>query len=258
MKKINQLLLFFFSFVTSFSLAQDNWRMENDLEYHFQRVDYWRASLNADSANAEDSTLRNRLLFYTNNNPATLKDNFKYLKYYEHMVVLTSDDNAFRIYELDDGTKEQHNFINVFQYQDGNKTESSLTMPGEDASVLKGREYKDLYTLKTKGRIYYLATYVVPRTKDDYSVGVQVFTKNAKGGFNDSTQVIVTNTYGTAVNNLEYPLVNPSGATNHSIYFNKNNKMLYVPIIWNDGVVSSAYTEYKFNKSNYFTEVKKN
>ena len=173
------------------------------------------------------------------------------------MKVLTSDDNSFRIYELDDGTSEHHNFINVFQYQDEKNVQATITMPGQDPSVLKGREYKQLYTLKTKGRIYYLATYVTPRSKDDYSVGVEVFSKDPKGTLNDSTEIIKTTTYGASVNNLEYQLVNPTGAVEHSIYFNKFNKTLYIPIVWNNGVVSSRYTMYKFTKSNYFVQEKK-
>jgi hypothetical protein len=243
--------------ITAFASAQSEWKMQDDLEYHFQRVDYWRSRMQQDSAAKEDSILRDRLLYYTNTYPATLRDNFKLLKYYDHLNVLSSDDNSFRIYSWDDGNARQHNFINVFQYKGNDKSvQASVSIPGNDVSTLKGREYRRLYTMKTKGRVYYLATFITPRSKDDYSMGVEVFSKNSEGGLDDSTHIIVNNTYGTAVNELEYEMGNASGAVDHCIYFDKSSKQLYVPIIWQDGVVSTAYTEYRF-KNNYFTEVKK-
>jgi hypothetical protein len=254
MKIICRFFVLLFVCAVSLSFGQSMIQVQNDLEFHYQLIDHWRAELNIDSATAEDAILRERLLYYTNTYPKTLQENFKYLKYYGHMGVLTSDDRSFRIYSWDDGNNEHHNFVNVFQYNTGDKVEAALTMPGVDAEALKGRGYRNLYTLKTKGRVYYLATYVIPRSKDDYSIGMDVFSKDPKGGLNDSTQIIVNNTYGTAVNNLEYNMENASGATHHSIYFNNSNKMLYVPIIWKDGVVSNAYTIYRF-KNNYFTEV---
>ncbi|HSY77291.1 MAG TPA: hypothetical protein VK890_10565 [Bacteroidia bacterium] len=256
MTKLKLLFCVGFIAIAASVIAQADWRMQNDLEYHYQRIDYWRARMNNDSVVYEDSILRAKLLYYTSANPGTLKDNFKYLKYYDHLTVLNSDDNTFRIYGWDDGSGEHHNFINVFQYKDGDKVESAPIIPGADAGVLKSREYKNMYTLKTKGRVYYLVTFITPRNKEDYSMGIEIFSKNAQGGLDDSTNIIVNNSYGTAVNELEFEMANASGATNHSIYFNKRNRLLYVPIMWKDGVVSTAYTQYRF-KNNYFTEVKK-
>ncbi len=255
MNKFKHFLFVVFIAITTSVVAQVNWRIQNDLEYHYQRIDYWRSRLNNDSAVYEDSILRAKLLYYTSVNPATLKDNFKYLKYYDHLAVLNSDDNSFRIYSWDNGTNGNHNFINVFQYKNGDKVESAPIVPGADAGTLKSREYKNMYTLKAKGRVYYLVTFITPRDKQDYSMGIEIFSRNSHGDLDDSTHIIVNNSYGTAVNELEFEMANASGATNHSIYFNKKNRMLYVPIMWKDGVVSTAYTQYRF-KNNYFTEVK--
>jgi|GEM_PF-2487835 hypothetical protein len=256
MKKIRITLVAVSMFTFSFSFAQSMLKIQGDLEAHYQLVDYWRSRFNMDSASSEDEILKGKLLSYVNTYPSTMKETFKYLKYYDHLTVLTSDDKAFRIYSWDDGNAEHPNFINVFQYTNNGKTEGALSIEGRDANVLKGREYRNMYTFKTKARVYYLVTYLVPSTaKENYSIGMDVYARDPKGGLNDTTQIIVNDTYGTAVNNIEYHLANASGATNHSIYFNTENKMLYVPIIWNDGVVSTAYTMYRY-KNNYFTEVK--
>lgn len=255
MKKIQFIFGLCFVAIASSLFAQENWKMMSDLEYHYQRADYWRSRLNQDSAAYEDSILQARTLYYTSTEPKTLRESFKYLKYYDGFTVLTSDDHAFRIYEWDEGTTQQHKYINVFQYKfDANKVESTPVMPGNDARTEQSRQYTDLYTLKSKGKVYYLATYLVRRDKNDYSVGVEVFSKNDQG-LSDSTHIIVTNTYGTAVRNLEYALIDGSGATSHSIYYNKFRKTLYVPIVWSDGVVSTAYTQYRF-RDDYFTEVR--
>ncbi|HTA83784.1 MAG TPA: hypothetical protein VK783_12640 [Bacteroidia bacterium] len=256
MKKIKLLLASVLIGSSSFSFAQSMWKIQSDLEAHYQLVDYWRSRFNMDSATSEDEILKGKLLSYVSTYPATMKEAFEYLKYYDHLTVLTSDDKAFRIYAWDDGNNDHHNFINVFQYNNSDKIEAALSIQGRDANALKGREYRNMYTLKTKERVYYLVTYIVPtNAKENYSIGMDVFARDPKGGLNDSCQIIVNDTYGTAVNNIEYHLANASGATNHSIYFNKETKMLYVPIIWNDGVISTAYTVYRF-KNNYFTEVK--
>jgi|SRR6185312_2003051 len=251
MKKITTTVLLFACVTTLF--GQQNWKVMTDLEYHFQRIDYWRSRMNNDSVIYEESLLRSKLLTYTAN-ASTLKQSFKYLKYYDGLNVISSDDRSFRIYSWDDGTKEHHHYINVFQYKNGDKVESAPTMLGVDAGVQEQREYKDIYTLKAKERTYYLARYVVRKEGGDFAMGLEVFSRDANG-MNDSTQIIVTNSYGTAVNNIEFDMSNTSGALSHHIYFNKFKKMLYIPIIWNDGVVSTAYTEYKF-KDHYFTEVK--
>jgi len=256
MKNIKALITSSLIIVASVVSAQSNWKVEDDLEYHYQQIDYWRSRMNNDSVVYEESLLRERLLSYINSSPNTLKESFKYLKYYDHLNVLSSDDNSFRIYSWDAGNVRQHSFINVFQYKSGDKTvQASLSIPGVDVETLKGREYRNLYTLKAKGRVYYLATFITPRDKDDYSMGVEVFSKNADGGLDDSTNILVTNNYATAVNELEFEMANASGATDHSIYFNKFTKLLYIPIIWRDGVVSTSYTAYRF-KDHYFTEVR--
>lgn len=253
-KNFRKILCFSALLLCSPLFAQENWKIMNELEYHYQRIDYWRSRLNNDSAVYEESLLRSKLLTYTSD-ASTLKQNFKYLKYYDGLTVLTSDDKLFRIYSWDDGTKEQHHYINVFQYKNNDKVESAMTMHGVDAGAQEQREYKDVYTLKAKDRTYYLARYIVRKGKGEYSVGLEVFSRDANG-MNDSSQIIVTNTYGMAVDNIELEVSNiSSGALSHTIYFNKFRKLLYVPIIWQDGVVSTAYTTYKF-KDHYFTEVK--
>lgn len=236
--------------------GQDVKRIEYDIDYHYNRIDYWRSRMNNDSVVYEKQLLLNRLLTYTNDVPATLRENFKYLRWYDHLQILTSDDKSFRIYSFDVGTKDQHSYINVFQYSGPDKSvHASISIPGSESANEADREYTRLYSLKVKGRIYYMATYVAPRVEHDYSVGMQVFSKNGSGMLDDSTHIIVNNSYGTAVNQLEFDMANASGAVNHCIYFNKYRRQLYVPIIWKDGVVSTSYITYRF-KDNYFTEVK--
>src|ERR1700722_1165478 len=210
---IKHVLLVCFIALVTLAQAQSNWKVEDDLEYHYQQIDYWRSRMNNDSVVYEESLLRQRLLSYISSSPNTLKESFKYLKYYDHLNVLSSDDNSFRIYSWDAGNVRQHSFINVFKYKAGDKSvQGSLEIPGATAETLKGREYRNLYTLKTKGRVYYLATFITPRdVRDDYSMGVEVFSRNSDGGMDDSTNILVTNSYATAVNELEFEMANASG-----------------------------------------------
>jgi hypothetical protein len=247
MKTLRFSLFICLSFIASNSFAQEMWNIQNDLDYYYQRVQYWNSHYQLDSAAKADASLRARLLYYTENNPATMKLGFKYLKYYDGLKIFTSNDKSFRIYQWDDESGPTgHNYITVFQYMVDNKVHSASLLPGCSSEPGSNMRYKDLYTLKTKTRVYYLATYAKKFSTDDVYEGIEVFSRNDHS-INDSVQIIKSTMADTAYCNYGYELFDAKGVTTHSIYFDTKKRTIYFPVVNKEYIVSSTYTAYKFN-----------
>ena len=254
MKTTRTLILICLSFITSHSFAQEMWNVQNDLDSYYQRVQYWNSHYQLDSAAKADAQLRARLLYLTSNNPETMKLSFKYLKYYDGLKIYSSSDKSFRIYQWDDEIGPTgHNYITVYQYIIDNKVQSASLLPGCQSQIASNMKYKNLYTLKTKTRIYYLATYAKKFSQEEAYEGVEVFSRNDHS-INDSIQIIKSTMADTAYCDYGYMLSEPKGVTTHSIYFDKKKKTIFFPVVNKEYVVSSSYTAYKFNGT-FFKEV---
>jgi len=254
MKHVKLLFLIAALCFATFSKGQDIWKIQNDLDSYYQRVQYWNLRYQLDSAAKASESLKERLVYYTSTCPATMKMTFKYLKYYDGLKIYTSNDKSFRIYQWDDESGATgHNYVTVFQYVIGGEVHSATVLPGSVSQPGSNQRYKDLYTLKTASRVYYLATYAKRFSNNDVFEGIEVFSKDDKN-INDSISIIKTTLADTAYSNYGYELFDAKGVTTHSIYFDKRHRTIYFPQVNKEYMVSSAYVAYKFN-GQFFKEV---
>ena len=141
--KVLVYLLLFIPFVT---FAQTPKGVETDLVKAFKRIDYWygkQGDTSSDILAVSDSLAKandvfgRKLQYYTSKYAFTINQKFSGFAN-TGLTINESSDGQFRIYSWDTymgGT--MHDFANVIQYKDGNKTNSILdTASGENEKYI--------------------------------------------------------------------------------------------------------------------------
>ncbi len=246
-------------FLYSNSYAQSPKEIEADLLKSFKKISYWSEQRSKDTSltwvnNLEEANgvFGNKLKYYTGKYPSTINCPFNSFKK-EHLDIISSDDGLFRIYSWD--TSEggtMHDFENVLQYKSEEKINSILdTAKSGDDYVYY---YSNLYTLKAKGKTYYLAVYGGIFSTKDVSEGIRIFTIE-NGKLNDAK--LIKTTTGPH-NKIEYGFdffSEVDWKVRPVISFDNVAKTLYVPLIDEKGKMTHQFILYKFT-GQYFEKVK--
>ncbi|MDB5153516.1 MAG: hypothetical protein JWR54_2267 [Mucilaginibacter sp.] len=246
-------------FLYSNSYAQSPKEIEADLLKSFKKISYWSEQRSKDTSlnwinNLEEANevFGNKLKYYTGKYPSTINCPFNSLKK-EHLDIIMSADGLFRIYSWDTwqgGT--MHDFENVLQYKSGGKVTSILDTTKSDEDYVY--YYSNLYTMKAKGKTYYLAVYRGIFSTKDVSEGVRIFTIE-NGKLNDAKLI---KTPAGLHHKIEYGFdffSEVDWKVRPAIHFDKAKKTLYIPLVDETGKMTHQFILYKFN-GKYFEKIK--
>lgn len=261
---MKQTLFYIIFFTTSTLFGQNIKSIEQDLLKELKAINYWDEYRGDDpkisrydSLELANTRLKNKLLSYTTSNIQTLQYAFKALQD-NGMTIATSADKLFRIYSWDTwqgGT--MHWFENVYQFATDKTTKSiSLTEKREEGDP--GGWFSEIFTLNLDNKAVYIGYFhAIYSTKDTYQ-GVKLF-NIADEELNDTLHLIKTKTgirnelgfgfdFFSVVDRKERPI--------KLIYYNKENRILKIPIVTETGKVTARFIEYIFT-GQYFERRRK-
>lgn len=216
-------------------------------------------SYSYDSIGKQNIIFRKEIQEYTSRYPFTISYKFDSLLS-DKIDIVTSGDGLFRIYSWDTwlgGT--EHDFENVWQYKFGDKVYSkSIYDTIRDADNGYVYYYSDIFNLKKNNKAYYLAIKNGIFSSRDASEGIKVFCLE-DGKLNDTVRVIKTTSglqneidfgfdFFSVVDRPERPL--------KLIKYDSIKKIIYIPVVLEDGKVTKKYIRYKFT-GEYFEKIGK-
>ncbi len=210
-----------------------------------------------------DTNLANRVLYYTNKFPVTIKMDFQLLRT-QDVNIMTSDDSLFRIYVWEEQhTLVRHAYRSVFQFKTGSKVKSCL-LPHADTAITGAEQafFDAIYTLVVNNKTYYLATYVNKYTSRNREEGIKVFaidSANVKGKekywLNDTVHLFKTKT--GLHNELSYKydvIASGDAGSDNGIEYDTTAMSFEIPIVTETGKMTESHIRYKFN-GQYFERV---
>lgn len=254
-------LLFCLFALASAARTQSNTAIEADLHQHLKNIWQWSSESNvegsSDSIVVENKRLIKKMLQAFNKNPATLYARFDSLD--QQMNIATSPDKKFRIYSWDTQTGGTMRFFaNIIQFKTltGVKAELYFNPIDDREEMGCGFFYDSVYEL-TKGKeTYYLATRTAIFSSKDLMHQVKLF-KTTNGRLNDTAALIKTKTGIRNELGYEYDFFSvvdiPYGSRPH-VTFNHKTNILSIPLVTEDGKVTSKTIRYKFN-GQYFVKM---
>src|ERR1035437_1332044 len=232
----------------------------------FGKINYWtfyKVDNNKidsyDSLEKANDTFEKLLLRYTSTNPQTLTSNFKNLVD-SGLIVVTSEDNLFRIYTWDTQTGgTMHEFRNVYQYKNAGKVFSKVIKSkntNEDGGD-PGCSYYKLNDIISNNKKYYIAQSTFILSSGLFYQNLKIFSiDNFK--LNDTAKLIKTKP--GLKNELGYEVDLTTAANrdrevpDYSISYDKSKKIITIPLILEDGKVTEKKIMYKFN-GQYFEKL---
>lgn len=253
MKK--QIALFFILF--NFTLYSQTPKMiEKELNDLLQK----REEIDSQAENSYDllakynKELQNLVLKFTSSNPETLTYKFENLR--NGLNIVSSEDGQFRIYTwntLQGGSMQYYK--NVFQFKAGGKIHSKLSDSSLD-NKNSGVNFLEVNELKVDDKTYYLTTSVAVGSSALYYYQAKVFAIE-KGKLNENAKLIKTKT--GIKNTLGYEVDLSSTANRDrkdglessdfsAIIYDKKNKIIIIPLINENGMVTKNKIKYKFEK----------
>jgi hypothetical protein len=169
--------------------------------------------------------------------------------------IVTSEDSLFRIYSWDTWTGgTMHFFNNVFQYSYNGKIKTEfLELDEGDPSGF----YSDIFTLRSGAKTYYLAINNGMYSSKDVGESIRVFAIE-NGVLNKNVKLIKTTTGMTGTIEVYFDFfsgVDRPERPVRVIKYDKNKKIIYIPVVYEDGKVTNKFIQYKFN-GNYFEKYK--
>jgi hypothetical protein len=209
-----------------------------------------------DSLNYYSELFTTRLSTFVKNNPATLSYKFKSLTDSNACHIVTSTDGLLRIYSWNTwlgGT--MRDFTNVFQFKSGNKVHSTNLNNDEDDF---GLYFTDIFTLKANSKTYYLAVGGGSESSKYAYETISVYAIS-NDTLNDKVKLIkTTNGLNNSIT-FEYDFFSVADRPERPIRlikYDTNKKIIHIPIVLEDGEVTTGYILYQFN-GEYFEKVHK-
>jgi hypothetical protein len=202
---------------------------------------------NNDSLNYYSDLFATRFTDFIKYNPATLNYKFNSLTDSNACHIVTSPDGLLRIYSWDTwlgGT--MHDFKNIFQFKSGNKIHSTdLSRNKDDFATY----YTSIFTLKTNLKTYYLAVSEGSEsTKDAYeTISVYAISNDTLNG---KVKLLKTSSGLNNSISFEYDffsVVDRPERPIQLIKYDTAKKIIYIPIVLENGKVTDRYLLYKFN-----------
>jgi len=255
---MNRIKFFLFLFIPilSYSQKQNLKQIELDLLEASNKLFSFYQPYESDSLFKYSELLRNKTIELLSKNPGTLKYPFRMLTDSNRAFeIVTSKDSLFRIYSWDTWTGGTMHFYEII-YQFSNKGKvytEPLALDEGDA----GAFYSEIFTLKSGTKTYYLAVSNATFSSKDAAQSIEVFSIEANH-LNKQVKLIkttegMTNRIGfefdffSVVDRPERPL--------KLIKYDKNRKIIYIPVVHEDGKVTDKFIQYKFN-GKYFEKYK--
>jgi len=254
MKSIVTAVLFLLS-ITSY--GQDMSVIEGNLLAKFQRISYWRSfSSDDDKIDKIDSlekanlAFQKALLHVTDQEPASLGYAFQRLQD-SGVTIATSADRRFRIYSWD--TEEggtMHIFSSVYQYQ----TEQGIhSKTFQDSSIEAdpGNWSTPIYSLHIPSKTYYLVINHAIFSHRDIYQGIQAFSIG-KRSLNDSVRLFKTKTGLKNGISFEFNFFSVEKHPERPVQlisFDSVAKEVRIPIVLENGIVTSKYLVYRWTGS---------
>lgn len=254
MKQINTLLYLLIPLI-SYSQKQALKQIELELLNASNKLFSFYQPYKRDSLEKYSELLRIKTIEVLNKNPATLKYSFEMLIDSNAFEIVTSEDSLFRIYSWDTWTGGTWHFYNTI-YQFSSKG-GVYTLPFVSEEGDGGAFYSEIFTLRTGPNTYYLAVSNAAFSSKDAAQTIEIFSiengelkKNVKlfktsEGMTGSISVQFD--FFSVVERPERPL--------KLIKFDKTKKIIYIPVVHEDGKVTDKFIQYKFN-GKYFAKYK--
>jgi hypothetical protein len=234
--------------------------IEKDLQQSYKKIlsdRFDTDTLAWDKLETDNKIFKEKIINYTSNYPSTLTYNFDSLRK-ENIDIVSSEDNFLRIYSWDTwlgGT--MHDFENIFQFKSGERIYSKVNY--DTATVGEGDYgpfYSQIFTLKANNKTYYLAVNNGIFSTKDASQSIKAITIE-NNSLIDTLKLFKTKTellneidvsfdFFSVVNRPERPL--------RLIKYNKDKKIIYIPIVLENGKVTDRYILYQF-KGKYFEHI---
>jgi hypothetical protein len=226
-------------------------QIENDLHKSYQKILLLRngpKEVEWDSLEIENTIFRNKIELYTSQYPLTLSYEFDSLRK-DNIDIIDSEDKLLRIYSWDTrlgGT--MYDFGNVFQYRSDNKVYSKIaydTTSGEGEYI---PFYSEIFTLKANNHTYYLAVYNGIYSSKDASQSIRIFTIENSNLINS---VKLIKTKNGPINSIDvsfdfFSVVDRPERPLRLIKYDKEKKIVYIPIVYENGKVTDRYILYEF------------
>ena len=242
--------------------AQNEKVIEQKLLKTFKQIHYWvdhRESSDKvssyDSIASVNEIFLADLLKYTSANPSTIGYPFKALQK-EGLTIITSADGLFRIYSWNTFMGgSAHNFDIMYQYKYNNKVVSKV--PGfvyDEGDA--GASYDAIHSVNAGNKTYYLGVCLASFSSKDCYQTIKAFTIE-NNSLNDSVQIIKTKT--GIKNELSFAfnfflLEGHDERPLKLVYYDKEKKILKIPVVTEEGKVTSKFISYKFT-GKYFEKI---
>jgi hypothetical protein len=227
-------------------------QIEIDLHLAYSNILSCRTETLADwdSLAVLNEIFRDKLLRYTSACPSTLTYNFDSLLQNDIMIV-SSENKLFRIYSWGNflgGTMQY--FENVFQYKVDDKVFSTTgcdTTTDEETGYVPF--YSRVFTLNSDGKTYYLAVGNGIYSSNDASQSIQVFTIENQT-LVDTVGLIMTKRGLVNAIDVSFNFFSVAGRPERPlrlIKYDNTKKIIYIPIVYDDGTVTDRFILYKFD-----------
>lgn len=266
LNKINimkQLLLLFSLINLTNVFSQDLQSIDKQLNAAFGKINYWAfiettdENINRyDSLDASNELFESLLVKYTASNSETISFAFQSLAD-SGLRIVTSEDGLFRIYSWDTWTGgSMHNFRNVFQYKTDNRIFSQVLKSTADHDA--GCFYYQIDDIISDNKTFYITQSRAILSSALSYHKIKVFSIDGSK-LNDKAQLIKTKT--GIRNELGYE-VDLSASSNNDrgkipnfyIEYDKMNKIISIPVIFEDSKVTDRRIKYQF-KGLYFEKI---
>jgi hypothetical protein len=235
-------------------------KIENDLVRTYSKIFPFYYG-NHDSLDFYSSLFSEKIRKYIDENPTTLNYSFQKLEDSNVCTIATSGDGLFRIYSWDTwegGT--MHDFGNIYQYNANGKIHSKYFTDDDTANLEDVPSipfYSKIFTLKANDHTYYLGINNSIFSTRDVGQGIKIFTIE-KDTLNDNVKLIKTASGLTNEIDVDFDFFTVIDRTNERpitiIKYDPATKIIYIPIVYEDGKVSHRFILYQFN-GQYFERV---
>jgi hypothetical protein len=239
----------------SYSQKQNLKQIELDLLKASNKLFSFYQPYESDSLHKYSEQLRIKTIESLSKNPATLKYPFQMLIDSNAFAIVTSNDSLFRIYTWDTWTGGTMHFYDII-YQFSNKgkvyTEPVMLEEGD-----AGAFYSEIFTLKSGTKTYYLAVSNATFSTKDAAQSIEVFSIE-NNNLNKQVNLIKTAEGMTHRIGFEFDffsVVERPERPLKLIKYDKNKKIIFIPVVYEDGKVTDKFIQYKFN-GKYFKKYK--
>jgi len=250
-KILSLLLIPVFAYPQKQSLKQ----IELDLLKASNKLFSFYQPYESDSLDKYSEQLRIKTIEVLSKNPATLKYPFQMLIDSNAFEIVTSEDSLFRIYSWDTWTGGSMHFYDII-YQFSSKakvyTEPLVLDEGDG-----GAFYSDIFMLRNGAKTYYIAVSNASFSSKDAVQSIEVFSIE-NGVLNKNVKLFKTAEGMTGSISVEFDffsVVDRPERPLKLIKYDKNKKVIYIPVVYEGGKVTNKFIQYKFN-GKYFEKYK--